>query len=97
MPEISAYHSQQAAEKSLKAFLSVSSVPFAHTHDLVQLEAQCESVDPAFAEFIHAAQILTPYATLFRYPGGPLEPPLMEAENALQLARELLDFVRQRL
>jgi hypothetical protein len=35
---------------------------------------------------------LNPYATLFRYPGGPLEPADDEAERAIQLAREIVDF-----
>lgn len=34
LPEISAYHAQQAAEKAMKAFLTARSVPFQFTHDL---------------------------------------------------------------
>jgi hypothetical protein len=29
---------------------------------------------------------------LFRYPGGPLEPSLQEAKQAIRLAREIVDF-----
>lgn len=44
LPEISAYHAQQAAEKAMKAFLTAHSVPFSYTHDLVQLQAQCDAI-----------------------------------------------------
>ncbi len=95
LPEMSAYHAQQAAEKSMKAFLTVHSVPFQYTHDLVQLQAQCEALESSFAAFLGAAQALNPYATLFRYPGGPLAPPEAEAEHALHLADAIVRCVRQ--
>lgn len=97
LPEISVYHAQQAAEKSLKAFLTAHSVPFPYTHDLVQLQTQCETIEPSFAGFLGAAQTLNPYATLFRYPGGPLVPPKAEAEEALRLAEGIVRRVRQQL
>ena len=43
------------------------------------------------------AQTLDPYATRFRYPGGPLAPPVSEAETALRLAEQIVNFVRARL
>lgn len=97
LPEISAYHAQQAAEKALKGFLTARSTPFPHTHDLVQLIELCEGIDPAFADFLATGQTLTPYATLFRYPGGPLAPPAEEARDAVQVADDLLRFVRHNL
>ncbi len=59
--------------------------------------AQCRSIDGEFLRFFDAAQKLTPYAARFRYPGGPLEPELAEAQQALQLAGEMVEFVRNRL
>ncbi|GAC1327013.1 MAG: hypothetical protein NVSMB22_18360 [Chloroflexota bacterium] len=78
----------------MKAFLTVHSVTFQYTHALVQLQAQCEAIEPTFASFVAAAQTLNPYATLFRYPGGPLAPPPSEAEQALQLAGGIVRFVQ---
>jgi HEPN domain-containing protein len=95
LPEMSAYHAQQAAEKAMRAFLTAHSVPFPYTHDLVQLQARCEAIQSSFASFLAAAQTLNPYATLFRYPGGPLAPPPQEAEQALDLADGIVQFVRQ--
>lgn len=97
LPEMSAYHAQQAAEKAMKAFLTAHSVPFAYTHDLVHLQDQREAIEPAFAPYLPAAQTLNPYATLFRYPGGPLAPPMTEAHQALQLADGIVRFVRRGL
>lgn len=96
-PEIVVYHMQQAAEKALKGFLAAQNRPFEMTHDLVPLLDACRHADPTFAAFLPTAQVLSPYATRFRYLPGPLAPPVADAERAVQLARELVDFVRQRL
>lgn len=88
------YHAQQAAEKSLKAFLAASDRPLEKTHNLEQLVGQCQGIDPLFGQFVASARTLTPYATQFRYPGGPLEPAGDEAARAMQLAREMVEHVR---
>lgn len=97
LPEMTAYHAQQAAEKALKAFLTLRSTPFRQTHDLEELQRQCQTLHPGFAPFGAAAQLLAPYATKFRYPGGPLAPPEREAQQALQEAEGMVRFVRQQL
>ncbi len=97
LADAGAYHAQQAGEKALKAFLTAHDEVFRLTHDLRQLLPSCEAIDPDFARFGTAAQMLTPFATQFRYPGGPLEPATSDAEQALQMATELVDFVRERL
>lgn len=97
LPDMAAYHAQQATEKALKAYLTVRSVPFRRTHDLVELQAQCAALDRDFNRFLDAAQQLNPYATGFRYPGGPLVPPLTEAQQALEIAEQVVAFVQQRL
>jgi hypothetical protein len=40
--------------------------------------------------------MLNPYATQFRYPGGPVEPALQETREAVRLASEVIEFVCQR-
>jgi len=89
-----AYHSQQVVEKALKAFLASQGVAFTKTHDLVRLVVVCRGIDPSFARFLDTAQTLNPFVTQFRYPGGPLEPDLSEAEDAIRRSEEVLRHVR---
>jgi HEPN domain-containing protein len=79
LPDQAAYHAQQAAETALKAFLSLSGTPFSKTHDLVLLASMGQEQAPGFDQFAAAAQLLTPYATQFRYPGSPIELEVAEA------------------
>ncbi len=44
-PSRSVFHSQQAAEKAIKAFLSYHQITFRRTHDLAELGEQAAVVD----------------------------------------------------
>ncbi|MBD2230476.1 HEPN domain-containing protein [Phormidium tenue] len=93
------YHCQQSAEKTLKAYLVNQGVVFPKTHDLdldVLLDLCCQS-DTGFRRWDDAADILTPYATEFRYPSDSLEPEEEDAQQAIELAASILDFVIQKL
>ncbi len=89
------YHCQQAGEKAVKAWLHSQNEVFAKTHDVEQLVEQAMKMNAGFAQFKNAAQILTPYAAAFRYPGGSEEPmPTREQfAEALQHAQKIYDFV----
>lgn len=91
--DIAAFHSQQAAEKALKAFLAWHDVPFRRTHNLVELLEECEAVDTAFASLRAAAEFLTKFAIDPRYPGVALDPGAESAEGAVQRARDVMSFV----
>lgn len=93
---VSAFHSQQAAEKALKAFLVYHVVPFEFVHDLLYLLHLCVGVDPSLNGLAEAAAVLTPYAIKFRYPTSG-EPAPAEAEVAAKLADEVVESVRARL
>lgn len=67
------YHCQQAAERALKAYLTVQDTPFQKVHDLNVLIEQCIELEKTFAQLRDISEILTPYATAFRYPGDVLE------------------------
>lgn len=95
--EVAVYHCQQAAEKALKAFIVAHDRAVIRTHELEPVLDECESFDPGFSALRLAARILSPYATRFRYPGGPLEPSTAQAHEALTYARQVVDFVRPRL
>jgi HEPN domain-containing protein len=89
------YHCQQAAEKSVKAWLQWIDDPFPKTHDVEDLVERASGVNPEFRKFAKAASVLTPYVSAFRYPGGFEEPMPTRAEfdEALQYAQAIYDFV----
>ena len=81
------FHAQQAAEKSMKAFLAWHDVPFRKTHNLEELGQQCVLVDAMLEPAADQAAPLTEYAWKFRYPGEAAEPDRADAEAALTAAR----------
>jgi HEPN domain-containing protein len=89
------YHCQQAAEKALKGFLIFRGIAFEKTHDLRKLIKQVEALDSGFQQYRDAAEILTPYAAAYRYPGefAFLEPSREEFDEAVQQARNIYNFV----
>ncbi|GBE15556.1 HEPN domain protein [bacterium BMS3Abin14] len=91
------YHCQQTAEKAFKAYLTLKDTPFQKVHALSVLVEQCMQSDPTFAELMDIADLLTPYAIAFRYPGDVLEPARKDAQEALDAAEEVLNFVLARL
>ena len=95
--EVVAFHSQQAVEKALKAFLVWHQVEFPKTHDVRRLLALCASNDPDLAETLTRAAELTPYGVEYRYPGE--YPPVSEeaAELSLATAQLVVGEVAKRL
>jgi HEPN domain-containing protein len=91
------FHAQQAAEKSMKGYLTWHSRIFRKTHNLTELGGMCTEVDASLEPLLQRAARLTDYAWKYRYPGEPQEPPRDEAESALALAREVFDAVLDRL
>jgi len=94
---IACLHCQQVAEKSLKAFLAWRQTAFRKSHELRYLLRLCAATEPGFQGLREAAETLTPYAQDFRYPGRRTDPSPDETGRALQLAREVLAFVLERL
>lgn len=92
-----AFHAQPAGENAFNAFLAAHDVSFRATRNLEDLLNECQAIDARFEQLGLAARTLTPYATRFCYPRGPLAPTSVEAEEALQLADDVVQFVRARL
>lgn len=93
----SAFHCQQAAEKALKAFLTWNGRAFRKTHNLEEVGEQCVSVDSALRDAVDRAVPLSEYAWKFRYPGSPYEPTAAEAQEAIAIARSIVEAVFSRL
>lgn len=89
------FHCQQLAEKSIKAMLTHRSIRFKKTHDLDVLLSLLD--DPDFNSFRKYALILNSYAVDARYPGDYIEPEREEAVEALRMAIEIYDLVKQKL
>ncbi|RJP25557.1 MAG: HEPN domain-containing protein [Candidatus Abyssobacteria bacterium SURF_5] len=80
------FHSQQAAEKYLKAFLVYHQIDFPKTHDLVEILDLLEPVAPALAQSLQDIRALNPYGVEIRYPGDIPELSANEAHLAVELA-----------
>jgi HEPN domain-containing protein len=87
------YHCQQAAEKALKGWLVYHDQRFEKIHDLRVLVSTAEAIETGFIEFYESAERLTPYATVYRYPGEVFHPDFEEFNQAFQDAENILNFV----
>jgi HEPN domain-containing protein len=89
------YHCQQAAEKALKGLMLFHHLPLTKTHNLTLLVGNISVVEPHIMVWLPAAQYLTPFATLFRYPagGGNNDPTPAEFSQALSAATDIIAFV----
>ena len=92
-----AFHSQQAAEKYLKAFLVWHQIEFPKTHDIEALLKLAGKAEKKIPEMLREAVILTPYGVDYRYPGEYPEVKRSDAERALLLADRVRTEVRIRL
>ena len=93
--DVAVYHCQQAAEKSLKAFLHFHCEEVLKTHNLKVLLPLCANLSASFSAFQADAALLNPLATAFRYPDDftPLNPTRTEFDEALTAAQRIYDFV----
>lgn len=73
------FHCQQAAEKSLKAFLTWHQKPFPKTHNLTVLSGSCAEIDASLSAEVAPSLALTRFAVAMRYPGEIEQPSIDEA------------------
>ncbi len=94
--EIFGFHVQQAAEKSLKAWLALLGKVYPLTHNLealLELFSEANDVSRRFRKLID----YTPYAVEFRYEGIESGTDPIDRKGALTLAEALLTHVRRQL
>ena len=89
----SCFHSQQAAEKYLKALLTWREVEFPKTHVIGELLDLLATVDRRLADSLADTTALNPYCVEMRYPGELPEPDIAEAKAALALAEKVRSAV----
>ena len=89
---ISAFHSQQCAEKAIKGFLTHKKIRFSKTHDLLMLSVEIQTVDTKLAKIVEKSKALTDYAVFYRYPdAADNDLTLSNAKSALKLSQKVYD------
>lgn len=90
---IAAYHLQQAAEKLMKALLTLSAMPFRKTHSLNELGDQVVAVHPDLAALVDVLRPRSTWSFAFRYPMDDIaaedEPTLTDLEATRLTVAEL--------
>ncbi|MBL7161812.1 MAG: HEPN domain-containing protein [Anaerolineales bacterium] len=93
--DVACFHSQQCAEKYLKAFLQEQRIRFTRTHALFLLLDQCKSVNTEFESIRKYLERLDNYAVATRYPGAKITNEM--AQSAISAATRVRTFVRDKL
>ena len=93
---IIAYHSQQCAEKYLKAFLLYNKVDFPYTHNISTLIELCLPFVDLNVK-LKSAKELSKYAVAVRYPMDYLTLDKKEAVRTIKIAQKVKKTVRELL
>ena len=91
------FHSQQAAEKYLKAFLTYHQVEFPKTHDIDELLDMIAPIDSKLSESLRDVIMLTNYGVDVRYPGDFPNVTSGDAQQAIQMAEKVRRLVLELL
>ncbi len=89
------FHSQQAVEKYLKAFLIYKGIEFGKTHNLEYLLELCIKIDPEFLKI--EVGNLSFYAVELRYPDNFYIPSIEEAIESYDIASKVKKFMLDKL
>jgi HEPN domain-containing protein len=89
------FHCQQAAEKSLKAYLIAKNAEYPLIHDLKRPLDHCSRLDPAFDALSETALVLNPFAVVTRYDDA-FWPEPEEVCSAFEMAQSIRRFVQER-
>ena len=95
--DVVVFHSQQAAEKYLKAILTRHQIEFPKTHELRRLLELLRPADPELSEALIGLKWLEPFGVEIRYPGDRPETLPGDQHRARQLAQLVRDAVMARL
>jgi HEPN domain-containing protein len=91
------FHAQQAAEKSIKAWLTWHGRPIRKTHHLIEIAEPAWMLDDSLRVPLQASLVLSQYAWKHRYPGEWTPPAKAEALEAVRLAQAVYRSVLERL
>lgn len=91
------FHSQQAAEKFLKAYFVFLDIKILKSHNIATLISSIEQFDNEINELKESCDILTDYSVDIRYPDDIYEPSIEDANEAITLAETLKNYVLKRI
>ncbi|MBM4166660.1 MAG: HEPN domain-containing protein [Ignavibacteria bacterium] len=91
------FHSQQAVEKFLKAYLVFLGVAFPKTHEIGELITLCEQYDDEIEKLKIDADTLTDYAVEIRYPDVYYVPTIEEAKESISIAAKVKELILKRI
>jgi HEPN domain-containing protein len=92
-----AFHSRQAAEKYLKAYLVFLNIEFEKKHSLVYLPDLISEKEKIGDEVYEVLEKLEDYAVEIRYPDDWFEPTLEDAKEAYEIANKVKEFVLNKI
>ena len=87
------FHSQQCAEKYMKALLVSKKADFPMTHDLLMLNNLCSAAGIFLEIDPKLLNTLSDFAVRTRYPGE--EPTLNDAKEAMEITKLIRVFARK--
>lgn len=87
------FHTQQCAEKYLKARLEEAGITFGKTHDLEKLLSQALALEPSWSVLRQDMIFLTDFAVEYRYPGSSATKP--QAKKAIKHCGVVRSVVRK--
>jgi HEPN domain-containing protein len=91
------FHSQQAVEKYLKAFLIRHQVEFRKTHDISELLDLIGPIDANLSDSLRDTVVLTDYGVDVRYSSDSPSVTASDAQQAVQLADKVRKAVLELL
>lgn len=91
------FHSQQAAEKFLKAYLTFRQVEFPKTHDIDEILDLIAPVNNKLSESLRDTIVLTNYGVGVRYPSEFPNVTSSDAKQAIQMAEKVRGLILELL
>ncbi|MEM8484972.1 MAG: HEPN domain-containing protein [Bacteroidota bacterium] len=91
------FHSQQATEKYIKAYLVYKDIPFPKSHDIGKLIDLLDQNEKELHEYKDIADTLTDYGVEIRYPDINDIPEKEEAKEALAITIKFRELITSKI
>ncbi len=89
---ISAFHSQQCAEKAVNGYLAFKKIRFQKTHNMDQLLDEVAKLDAKLAKKLSKSKTLTISAVRYRYPDAERKPlTVAKTKAAIKVAEKVFE------